>query len=283
MSEEAQEVLQQEVIPEAAPVENAAPPESETPAAPEDDKAEAKTEEDRKFSQKDMDEAIQKRLARESRKLERQIRAEMENKVLREQLANIQSPKSEQQNGEPKPEQFKTYEEYLDKLTDWKVEKRMEAISRQTAEQRQIQAQQSHEGKIRENLSKAADKYEDFEEVISNPTLPITIAMRDAIGESEIGGDIAYYLGINIKEAESIANMSPVAQIKAIDRLEQKLKDKPPVRMSNAPAPISPVTAKGGARTMDTTDPRSIKDMSTSEWIAAENKREKARLTAKYK
>jgi hypothetical protein len=46
-------------------------------------------------------------------------------------------------------------------------------------------------------------------------------------------------------------------------------------KTSNAPAPIAPVTARSqGTPRYDTTDPRSTKSMSTSEWIEAERLRQ---------
>jgi hypothetical protein len=46
-------------------------------------------------------------------------------------------------------------------------------------------------------------------------------------------------------------------------------------RTSSAPAPISPVTARGNhSGNFDTTDPRSIKSMTTSQWIEADRARQ---------
>ena len=86
----------------------------------------------------------------------------------------------------------------------------------------------------------------------------------------------AYYLGCNPKEAERISRLSPYLQAKEIGKIEAKVADNPPVkRTTNAPPPIKPVTAKSvGAPVRDTTDPRSVKEMSTSEWIEAERLRQ---------
>ena len=44
---------------------------------------------------------------------------------------------------------------------------------------------------------------------------------------------------------------------------------------ASAPAPIAPVSARAsGAPAYDTTDPRSVKSMSTSDWIEAERLRQ---------
>jgi hypothetical protein len=65
-------------------------------------------------------------------------------------------------------------------------------------------------------------------------------------------------------------------QAKEIGKIEAKLADNPPVKKTtSAPAPISPVTARTtGSPALDTTDPRSIKSMSTSQWIEAERARQ---------
>jgi hypothetical protein len=58
--------------------------------------------------------------------------------------------------------------------------------------------------------------------------------------------------------------------------------DPPVKRTTNAPAPISPVSGKGSSSpTYDTTDPRSVKSMTTSEWIEAERQRQVKKWEAK--
>ena len=96
------------------------------------------------------------------------------------------------------------------------------------------------------------------------------------MGHQEIGPEIAYFLGSNPKEVDRIARMTPFLQAKEIGKIEAKLADNPPTKKpSSAPAPIAPVTPRGnGGKSFDTTDPRSVKEMSTSEWIEAERQRQ---------
>jgi hypothetical protein len=100
--------------------------------------------------------------------------------------------------------------------------------------------------------------------------------MAQTIQASDVGPDIIYWLGTNPKESARIANLSPFMQAKEIGRIEAKLAADPPVKKtSTAPAPIAPVTARStSAPGYDTTDPRSVKNMSTSEWIEAERLRQ---------
>jgi hypothetical protein len=100
--------------------------------------------------------------------------------------------------------------------------------------------------------------------------------MAETIQSSDIGPELAYYLGSNPKDAERISRMTPLGQAKEIGKIEAKLAAEPPVRRTtSAPAPISPVTARSaGSPSHDTTDPRSIKSMTTSQWIEAERARQ---------
>jgi hypothetical protein len=100
--------------------------------------------------------------------------------------------------------------------------------------------------------------------------------MAETIQSSDIGPELAYYLGSNPKDAERISRMTPLGQAKEIGKIEAKLASDPPVkRTTSAPAPISPVSARtSGSPAHDTTDPRSIKTMTTSQWIEAERARQ---------
>ena len=122
----------------------------------------------------------------------------------------------------------------------------------------------------------ARSKYEDFEQVAYNPKLPITSVMAETIQASESGPDLAYYLGTNQKEADRISRLSPYLQAKEIGKIEAKISSEPVLKKTtSAPPPIAPISGRGtGAPTYDTTDPRSVKNMSTSEWLEAERQRQ---------
>lgn len=274
MSEEVQTVAAPEVPDAPVAEEQVSAPVSEETAAPETETKEPEAKPAKTFTQEELDEIVKKRLAKEHRKVERYARAEAEAQMLREQLAQMQKPAPQQEDAKPQPDQFKTYEDYIEGLTDWKMRKNMEQLSQQTAQKQQMTAAQEYEARLRENLSRGVEKYEDFQEVVANiPASSVTTAMRDAIGESENAAEIAYYLGLNLKEAAEISKMSPIAQIRAIDKIGAKL-SQGQTQTSNAPAPIKPVTAPSSAKVYDTTDPRSVSAMSTSEWIAAERARQ---------
>ena len=240
-------------------------PEQVATAAPEPEIAApevAPEVESKVFTQGELDAAIGKRLAREQRKWEReQKQAEAPKPVPVEQVL---------------PDQFTTTEEYVEALTTSKAQ--------QIVQQQQFEKQrQELLGGYHDKEEVARDKYEDFEQVAYNPKLPITDVMAQTIQASDNGPDIAYYLGTNPKEADRISRLVPLLQAKEIGRLEAKIASDPVTKQtSRAPAPISPVTPRnGGSSSFDTTDARSIKTMTTSQWIDAERQRQVKILEAK--
>jgi hypothetical protein len=212
------------------------------------------------FTQEEVDALIGKRLARERRSWERE------------------RPKAPAAPAEPvTQDKFESVEAYADALAAQKAE--------QLLQQRELERQQAAlVESYHEKEEQAREKYDDFEQVAYNPSLKISTVMAQTIQASEIGPDIAYFLGSNPKEADRISRLSPFLQAKEIGKIEAKVAASPPTRKpSSAPAPIQPVAARAsGAPAYDTTDPRSIKAMSTSEWIAAERQRQIKAWEAKH-
>jgi hypothetical protein len=100
--------------------------------------------------------------------------------------------------------------------------------------------------------------------------------MAETIQSSDIGPDLAYYLGTHPNEASRISRLSPILQAKEIGKLEVKIASEPVLKKTtSAPPPIAPISGRGsGSPSYDTTDPRSVKNMSTSEWIEADRQRQ---------
>jgi hypothetical protein len=233
-------------------------PEPEATAAPESEVvAETQSPEEKpakSFSQEELDAMVGKRLARERRKWER------------EQALKAQ-PSAE---SAPLPSKDSDPDAYAEALAERKA---AELLARREAERERmalVEAYHEREEAVRE-------KYDDFEKVAYNPSLPITPVMAETIQASDVGPELAYYLGSNPREADRISRLSPYLQAKEIGKIEAKMADNPiPIKKTtSAPAPIKPVTARGvGSGSYETTDPRSVTAMSTSEWIEAERRRQ---------
>ena len=215
----------------------------------------AETQPAKTFSQEELDAAIGKRLAREQRKWEREQAARQTVPVAPKEMPSIDN--------------FESTDAYAEALALRKAEELLAQRDRQKEQAEIVEAYSERE-------EKARDKYDDFEDVVYNPKLRITDVMAETIQYSDLGPDLAYWLGSNPKEAERIARLSPIMQAREIGKIEVRLSDNPPVKKTtSAPTPISPVTARSsGSPSHDTTDPRSIKTMSTSDWIEAERNRQ---------
>lgn len=257
MSEATQET---ELAVDTAPVQElTAAPEPEV-TQPEDDAPEtAKT-----FTQEELDAIVAKRLAREQRKWDRE----------QAQRAAERSP-APVHTEDLTPDDFDSVDAYAEALAERKAE---ELLAKRDAARQQSAVLEAYQDREEE----ARSKYDDFEEVAYNPKLPISDVMAQSIQSSDIGPEIAYHLGSNPKEAERISKLPPLLQAKEIGKLEASLVATPPTRRtSSAPAPIAPVTARtSGTPAYDTTDPRSVKTMTTSEWIEADRQRMLKKLGA---
>jgi len=258
MSDEVQNLAEVPEVP-APDQEATAANESEELQAPEVEQ----TESTKSFSQEELDAIVSKRLAREQRKWERETRMRQEQQpVMQREL--------------PPADQFESVDAYAQALAERKA---VELLQQRQAQEQHMQILESYH----EREEEARNKYDDFEQVAYNPNVPITNVMAETIRSSDVGPDVAYFLGSNVKEATRISKLSPYLQAKELGKIEAKLADNPPTKKtSSAPAPIAPVTARSNSgRTIDTTDPRSVKELSTSEWIEAERQRQIKQWDAK--
>lgn len=245
--------------PEITPVEDPNPTPTEVVTAtteaeqvtPEEVKATKADEQkpNKVFTQEEVDKIVEKRLARQARQLQR---------------TQSHAPTTDVEG--LSVDQFDSPEEYARVLAEKIVEQR-----EQVQEQRKLNDQHF------EREESARDKYDDYDVVVYNPKLTITAEMAQTIRASDLGPEVAYYLGSNPGEAERIAKLPAFVQAKEIGRLEQKLGSTPPPvkTVSKAPDPIKPIQPRSiDNGTIDTTDPRSVEKLSTADWIAAERQRQ---------
>lgn len=214
------------------------------------------------FTQEELDKIVSERLA----KSERKLRREMAQQAEEAQRRAAYTP--------PDPNDYEDVGTYADALADHKAEL---ILAQRDQQKQQTEVRSAYE----EREDEARAKYPDFEKVVYNPQALFTAEMVDALTESEIGPEIAYHLGTNLSELNRIRKMTPLSQAREIGRLEASLLSNPAVKkVSSAPEPIKPVGTRNSTPTYDTTDPRSIKSMSDSEWIEAERRRQMKKLRA---
>lgn len=127
----------------------------------------------------------------------------------------------------PDPAKFEYGEadpEYLDALTDWKVETKLAERDKAAADREQANhakaVSDDLNGKWAEQTAKGAEKYKDFNEVVVENAqdwqCPPLVAA--AISISPVGADVAYHLAKNPDEAELIATQLAVKPMEAAER-----------------------------------------------------------------
>lgn len=226
---EESEVVEQSTTTES---EVAKQPESNTPevtAAAGDVEKQEQEKEERKFTQAELDAAVQKRLLKEIRRRERTA---------------VQQAQERAAVVEPKREEFRDDEAFSEAKVRHLAEKEALRIVNERARAEQSdKAREAYD----ERSEQARERYVDFAQVVENPLLTITPPMAEFIYDSDVGPDVAYYLGKNPAKAEQIAQLSPVRAARELSRIEAEIASKPKATPSKAPEPITPVGTRGKA------------------------------------
>lgn len=163
-------------------------------------------------------------------------------------------PPAGQTDGRPQPEQFDTLDQYYQAIANWEVHRTLDSWQK---EQQQAGFFQKLEDFRLNTVNRGMEKYEDFEEVAQDPSLPMTTSMLEMMMELERPEDVAYYLGRNPQECLKISRMTAIGAAKELVRIESKISateaSSPPITnpnksippVSKAPPPAKPIKGKG--------------------------------------
>lgn len=171
---------------------------------------------------------------------ERRRRQELEQEL---QQLRSQLPKQETRTNEyPQREQFQSDEQFLQAVIEQQAQQRFqemlekhEAQQRQKAEQEQFLAAQKVAD---QRVKKGRAKYPDFDAVVNDGLAPfLTPSLHQLIISSDVGEDLAHFLGTTPSEAARVADLPERQMIREVTLLEVKLKSE-----ANKPAPVIPQT-----------------------------------------
>ena len=121
-----------------------------------------------------------------------------------------------------------------------------------------------------------AKSVDDYQAVAYSDDLKISTDMAAEIRQSEIGPEIAYYLGKNPDEASAMSRKSSREVVRSIVKLEGRLlteSAKKGKQVSEAPPPPAKIKAAEPGIKVSSDDPKSDK-MSDADWFAAEDRRQ---------
>ena len=204
--------------------------------------------------------------------------SEREAEALRQRLED-----AEKRLAEVPPEPHKTladfefdedkYRDYLFTEAESRAERAAERVVRGFQEKVTVESSVEKFAAREREFSKSVA---DYETVAHAPDVKINSAMAVEIRESEIGPEMAYYLGKHPEEAALISRKSPREVIKEMTILESKLRAEKGKatgkKVSDAPPPPAKIRGKDAGIRVSTTDPKSD-NMSDDEWFKAEEKR----------
>ena len=122
-----------------------------------------------------------------------------------------------------KPENFQTPQEYFDALSEAKVDQIL--ANREAA---QIKAKEEALAKSKkqafdEHMQIALETHKDMQELLKTASSPVSVAMHEALVESEMPGEIVYWLAKHPDECERIANLPTGKAIFEMAKIEAKL------------------------------------------------------------
>lgn len=190
--------------------------------------------------------------------------AERERDYWREQALKGQRPEPVVENakpnlsGKPKQDDFESHDDYVEALTDWKVENKLSA---RDAKVKETEVKTEHQKLVDTFLERKATfqkDHADYDELMEDvEDIPLSITVREILLSSENGPELAYELAKNKEELKRIAALPAIACAREIGKFESRLAKAEPIektKTTKAPAPIKPVKSNaggGGKKSLD--------------------------------
>lgn len=155
----------------------------------------------------------------------------------------------------PKEDDFETHADYIEALTDWKVDKK---ATEQSVKQKEDDFKNGHQKRVDTHMARVkvfAEKHEDFEEVMDefddyvvSPTIEATIL------DSENGPQLLYALAKNREELDRINALPALAAARELGKFEAKFVTESStktteIKTTKAPKPIKPLGANSSGQT----------------------------------
>jgi hypothetical protein len=178
----------------------------------------------------------------------------------------VETPKEAKSDGEPNPDAFDSHAEYVEALTDWKIEQKEKAAKEQ-ARKSELETEQQKLMQSHHNRVKAfAEKTPDFRDVVNEALADgadLSPTIESLIVGSDNGPEILYALVKDREELDRLNKLGPIAAARELGRFESKLtaksqqatEEKPKKLTTEAPKPIAPV---GGTKTTVTKNPEEM-------------------------
>jgi hypothetical protein len=143
---------------------------------------------------------------------------EKENAILRAKLAELSTPSKS-------PTEANSYDEYIKSLVDQQVAKAIEERTATALQQQRAAYRQERLTRFQQEAEKVAQAHgAGFWDMITDPTLPISESVADAVFELDANGPLVMlYLSTHRDEAARISALPPARASVEIGKLASKL------------------------------------------------------------
>ncbi len=164
---------------------------------------------------------VKERLGRQEKRHKREIsklRTQLESMMQQQAMAAQQAQQPQQGYGEPNSD----VDAQIHKAVSLALAAQEEQ-KRKAKEQEQMHHVNQRYQSLNNDLDKASDKYEDFDDVVRAHDAPFTEAMRDAALFLENPAEVLYTIGKDKEELKRISKLPVVDQVREMIRLSHAL------------------------------------------------------------
>jgi hypothetical protein len=158
------------------------------------------------------------------------------------------SPNIDNNVSSSKPEEssYDSYDEYIENLTDWKIDQKTNELSAKNHQKEQQDYIHQRTQQFENRAMKLRETVPDFDIIAKDPRVGgiynSTPELAELIESSAQGPKIAYYLGKNIDVASKLAAKPLPEMALEIARLEFIASQKEKHKKTSAPTPIDTIT-----------------------------------------
>jgi len=160
-------------------------------------------------------------------------------------------PNEAKPTGKPNPDDFDTNAEYIDAVTDWKLEQRELKAKAEIEKESSAKAEKQRQSEFVSKVSEFVKANPDFEDVVEDCEVDLSKELQKQILDSDIAPKLMYELAKNPAEIERLNELSGSKLIKQLgileDRYSKASESTKEIKTSKAPTPITPVGSKGSA------------------------------------
>lgn len=175
--------------------------------------------------------SIQKRIHAQAKKHAREMRQmqdqmmQMQSRITSDSADPQQYPYNANQYsspGQPNPPSM-SEEEKIHKAVRYALGAKEHEERQAKDAERQAHVHKQYQ-RLNDEFDRAAEKYDDFDDVVRHEDVPFTPHVRDALLLVENPADVAYKLGKNKSELERISKLHPLEQAREVNKLSFALR-----------------------------------------------------------